>query len=755
MMVAGLSLAVAGAGAAENARDAEAMAAQQTLTLERLYGEPDLSGAQPRRVQFSPDGAAVTYLKGSEEDPNRYELWRYDRDSGRSQRILTAEQLGGADGALSEEEQARRERQRIAALTGIVDYQPGPLGRRLLVPLAGALHLHDLESRATQTLAPSGDAVIDPKFSPDGGWVAYVRNGDLYAIELAGREEKRLTTRPGDEVSNGLAEFIAQEEMDRDTGYWWSPDSRRIAFLQVDESAVRVEQRFEVQATSVDVVQQRYPATGTANVTYRLGVVDLETSEVTWLPLGESTDIYIPRVDWFPDGTALAVQRQSRDQQRLELLRFPVDGKDPVVLLAETGDTWVDIYDDLTFIDDGARFIWSSSRDGYKHLYLYRADGRMLRQLTAGPWEVTGERNERALLHVDGEGGWIYFMATRATPTERHLYRAALDAQRTSDPERLSGRPGWHTIRFAPDGESYVDVFSNVETPPSVTLHEPSGERIGDVEANALDDEHPYAPYRASHAATEFGTLEAEDGQTLHYSIKTPKTRAGRRPVVIMVYGGPHGPRIKNQWGNLLDQVLVDRGYIVFSLDNRGTDFRGVDFDRPIYRNMGDAEVRDQAVGVAYLRTRPDVDPDRIGMFGWSYGGYMTLMCLTRTPDLYAAGVAGAPVTDWRLYDTHYTERYMSTPADNEDGYRRSNVLSHIEGLRAPLLLMHGMADDNVLFSHSTALMKALQDEGKLFELMTYPGAKHGLLRDPKEGLHAYRVILDFFDRRLAGPARS
>jgi len=300
-------------------------------------------------------------------------------------------------------------------------------------------------------------------------------------------------------------------------------------------------------------------------------------------------------------------------------------------------------------------------------------------------------------------------------------------------------------------GKFYLDRFSAPETPPQVSLHRADGERVAWVEQNALDETHPYYPYVDSHAVTEFGRLEAEDGQTLHYYLRKPADFDASRkyPVVLKVYGGPHGQSVTRRWGSIFDQWLVRQGYLVFQLDNRGTGYRGTAFDAPIHKRMGSVEVRDQARGVEFLRSLDYVDAERIGLFGWSYGGYMALMCAMQNPELYAAAVSGAPVTDWRLYDTHYTERYMGNPGPDAAAYDAAGVLRHAGGLETPLLVVHGMADDNVLFAHSTRLFRLLQAEGIPFEMMTYPGSKHSLLRKPDPGLHAYRTIARFLERQL------
>ncbi|HSM30146.1 MAG TPA: alpha/beta fold hydrolase, partial [Woeseiaceae bacterium] len=560
----------------------------------------------------------------------------------------------------------------------------------------------------------------------------------------------RVTSDGGGLVRNGMAEFIAQEEMDRYTGYWWAPDDSAIAFIRVDESPVQVAERFEIHAEDFEVYEQRYPATGTPNAVVELGVVAPDGTGLRWMDIGDETDIYLPRVDWFPGSEFLAVQRQSRDQQTLDLLKVNAESGESRVLLTETSDTWVNLHNELAFLESRPRFIWSSERSGHAHLYLYDNEGELIRPLTSGAWDVAdGARARSALLHIDEPGGRIFVTGTLDSPVERNIYEVSLSGE--FEPRRLSAEPGWHQADFADSGEFYVDSFSNAGTPPQLSLHRADGARIDFIEDNRLDESHPYYPYLATRPSIDFGTLEAGDGQTLYYRMLRPAGfAAGKRyPVVVYVYGGPMGQDVTNEWGAGFNEILARHGFIVFTIDNRGTGFRGTAFDAPLYRHMGKVEVADQMAGVDYLRSLDFVDPDRIGIWGWSYGGYMTLMSLFKHPDAFAAGVSGAPVTDWTLYDTHYTERYLGTPQDNADGYEASGVFPYAENLATPLLLIHGMADDNVLFTNSTKLMKALQDEGRPFDVMTYPGSKHGLTRVPATGRHAYAHMLRFFRQHL------
>jgi dipeptidyl-peptidase-4 len=730
-------------------------AAGAELTLERLFADPALDGPTPRSLRLSPDGTRVTYLQGKETDQFQLDLWELDTGDGSRRLLVDSSRLVDDEGELSQEEKARRERLRIAALRGIVSYDFSRDGKRLLFPIGGDLYLYDLTvpaERAVRRLTRSEAFETDASFSPGGRYVGFVRDGNLHVFDLERNEERALTEGGGDTLSFGTAEFVAQEEMDRYTGYWFADDDSKVAYTRVDESGVAVEQRLEILAGEVRSYGQRYPKAGTANAVVDLRVVDLAGGETREMDLGDDPDVYLARVAWFPDNRHLAVERQSRDQQRLELLRLDASTGEGRVLLTENSDTWVDLHNVLFFLEERDAFVWRSARSGYDHLYLYSNDGTLTRPLTQGPWVVTSlGRESSAVAAVDEAGGWVYFQGTLDSPLERHLYRVKLDGDESGGPQRVTEGAGWHSVTMDRAGRFFLDRFSSPDTPPRVSLRRADGALVAWVEPNALDGSHPYRPYAAGHAVPELGELEAEDGQTLYYALMKPVDfdPARKYPVILRVYGGPQGQEVTREWGSMFDQWLVRRGYLVFRLDNRGTGSRGTRFDVPIYKRMGSVEVRDQARGVEFLRSLAYVDAKRIGVFGWSYGGYMALMCAMQTPELFAAAVSGAPVTDWRLYDTHYTERYMGNPQRDSAAYDAGDVLSHAGGLGTPLLVIHGMADDNVLFQHSTRLFRRLQSDGVAFEMMTYPGAKHGLLREPDPGLHAYRTIAAFFERYL------
>jgi dipeptidyl-peptidase-4 len=723
------------------------------LTIDRLFDTPPLAGPLIVGLRISPDGSRVTYLQGNPRDKDRLDLWEYDIRQDRARVLVDSTALAPTKEPLSDEEAGRRERQRTAALSGILEYSFAPSGRALLFHLGGNLYYSNLAKPAKHEVVEinhSNSFASDVTISPTGGYVAFIRDQNLHVYDIAKGHGKELTSDGGGAIKNGMAEFVAQEEMDRSTGYWWAPDDRHIAFARVDETPVKVTQRFEIAADNVTTFAQRYPAAGGPNVLVRLGVTDVRSGAVTWIDLGNETDIYLARVNWLPDGKTLAVQRESRDQRRLDLLFADIESGRSHVVLTETSKTWIELHNELSFLTHSREFIWASSRDGYQHLYLYDYEGHLLRQLTAGAWTVDDFRG-RAIKGIDEKNRLVYFTATEKSPTQRQLYSTSLDALDPHKVDRISRENGLHSVTMSSDATFYVDNFTSSTQPPQVSLHAADGKLMARLLENPLNAQHPDAPYLADNSVPEFGTLTAADGQTLYYRLFKPLhfDPAKRYPAIVDVYGGPGVQKVLDNWtGSSFTQILTRAGYVVFQLDNRGTAFRGTAFQCPIHNELGNVEVVDQVQGARWLAAQEFVDASRIGVWGWSYGGYMTLMLMFKSPDVFRAGVAGAPVTDWSLYDTHYTERYLDRPQNNAAGYAASSVFPYTQGLGGKLLIMHGMADDNVLFLHSTKLFRKLQDLGKPFDVMVYPGAKHGLVRQ-HDGRHAYATIKRFFDENL------
>ncbi|MDI5836949.1 S9 family peptidase [Shewanella xiamenensis] len=713
------------------------------LTIERMNASPALAGTSPRGLKLSPDGQRVTYLAGRKDNQNFYDLWQMDVKTGESSLLLNADKL--ASNELSDEEKARRERQRIYG-DGIMEYFWADDSKALLIPASGNLYYFSLADNSVSQLPIGEGFATDARLSPKGNFVSFVRDQNLYVLNLATKKLEAMTTDGGGAIKNAMAEFVAQEEMDRMTGYWWAPDESAIAFTRIDESGVELVTRNEIYADGIKLTEQRYPAAGKNNVEIQLGVVTLNNKVINWVTLSDdkNKDIYLPRVDWLPDSKHLSFQWQSRDQQKLDLQLVALDSlTKPKTLVKERSDAWVNLNNDLHFLKQQSAFIWASERDGFNHLYLFDLKGKLKTQLTKGNWAVD------ELEYIDETAGWVYFTGRKDTPIEKHLYRVPLAGGKV---ERVSREAGMHDPVFADSQSVYLDYFNSLSQPPQISLHGDKGQHLAWVEQNQVKAGHPLYDYAGLWQLPEFKELKAEDGQILQTRLFKPVPFDANKkyPVVVRVYGGPHAQLVTNSWSeqDYFTQYLVQQGYVVFQLDNRGSAHRGTQFEQVIYRHLGEAEVNDQKVGVDYLRSLPFVDSDNVAIYGHSYGGYMALMSLFKAPDYFKAAISGAPVTDWRLYDTHYTERYLAHPANNEQGYEASSVFPYVKNYQSGLLMYHGMADDNVLFENSTRVYKALQDEGKLFQMIDYPGSKHSM-RGEKVRNHLYRSLADFLDRQL------
>ena len=721
----------------------------EQLTIDRIFDGGSLAGPTPIKLKIAPDGARVTFLRAKADDQTTFDLWEYNIKDGATRLLVDARVLAPQGEQLSVTERARRERARSADRHGIIDYSWAPDGKKLLFPVNGKLYLYELSAapaKALRELATGGEAV-DAQISPRGRYVAYVRDQNLWLIDLRDGSARALTHDGAGTIHNGEAEFVAQEEMSRFHGYWWAPDDSALAFEQYDEAPVAKVKRFELYAERSEVIEQSYPAAGAANVTVKLGLVAIAGGAPRWIDLGPDADIYLARVYWLPDGRRLSYQRMARNQQRLDLVLVEAATLIQRTLLSETSPTWVELNDDLHFLERQPAFVWGSDRSGSHHLYLYTIDGTLRHAISSGDWNIDGVRA------VDEKAGLVYADSNRDFVPDRQLYALRLDGSTANSPRRISADDGSHAIEFGKDPHVYVDTFSDPRTPPQVSVHAASGGRLAWIERNPLDAQHPYWPYHDAHIVPEFGSLPASDGQALYYRLFRPAgfDPARHYPVFVSYYGGPHGQVVVRGWVDYFAEYMAQHGYVVFALDNRGMARRGRAFSDGIHRQLGKLEVEDQVSGIRWLKTQAFVDPARIGVFGWSYGGYMTAMLLAKASDEIAAGVAVAPVVDWSLYDTFYTERYLDTPQNNPQGYELSGVTHWLEGLKSPLLLVHGMADDNVLFANSTRLMTALQERGIPFDLMTYPGGKHGL-STPAMRKHAYHAIADFFDKQLKKP---
>ena len=715
------------------------------LTFERVFASPSLNGAAPRGVKLSPDGRYLTLLKNRADDRERYDLWGFDRKAGQWRMLVDSLKLSSGR-ALTEAEKMQRERQRIGDLKGIVSYDWAPDGQSVLVPLDGELFLAALDGKVRKIAGTKGGD-LNPRLGPKGRRIAFVRDRRLWTAPVDGHAEPRAITpeETADTVHWGEAEFVAQEEMARMNGFWWSPDESRLAVERFDEAGVGTVTRAAIGADGTKTFDQRYPVAGSPNADVSLWVMAPDGMGRVAVDLGADKDIYLARVDWAPDGKTLYVQRENRAQTRLDMLAVdPATGKARVLFSETAADkSWINLSDAYRFLDDGS-LIWWSERDGYGHLYHF-ANGQW-RQLTKGAWVVTG------LVGVDQKAGRVTFTATKDDVLAQQVY--ALNLADPAQIERLTDPAFDNAATMDKQGATLMVSRTADAQPVQSYLADAHGKRLAWIEENRVAGDHPYAPFLGRHRPATFGTIPAADGTPLHWMMITPPLEPGKRyPVFTYHYGGPTAQVVHRGWQGALAQAIVDKGYIYFAIDNRGSENRGVAFASALYRAMGTVEVEDQLAGASYLKTLDYVDPRRISTFGWSYGGYMSIKMLEADPGAYAAGIAVAPVTRGQLYDTHYTERYLGDPHKEPQVYEASNALADTHRIVDPLLIVHGMADDNVVFENASAIIAKMQGEAVPFEMMLYPGYTHRI-SGPKVSQHLYETIFRFLDRNGAGSGK-
>ena len=713
---------------------------QKKLTIERIFASPPISGTTPRLLKLSPDGRYASMLKPRADDRERFDLWAMDTSTGQLRMLIDSTKIGG--GEISEAEKMRRERARVGGSKGIVEYEWAPDGRSILAPVDGDLYLADVASGSVRRLTNTPATEIDAHVSESGRYVSFVRDQNLYAIDLPTGSERPLTSEGKDNVTCGTAEFVSQEEMDRRTGTWWAPGDSRVAVECYDESKVEIVTRAAIGANGTRTFDQRYPAAGTANVTASLWLMNADGSGRAKVDLGPNPDVYLARVDWSKDGRTLYVQRESRDQQRLDMLAVdPMTGASRI-LFTEAAKTWINLNDDFTPLKDGS-LIWGSERSGFHHLYRF-ANGQWT-PITQGRWVVTG------LVGIDEAHHRLFFTGNKDDALEQQVY--SVDYLQVGEPQRLSETGYWNTAEMDKHGTRLIVTRSSPDQPSQVYLANDAGKRLEWVDENKLDAMHPYAPYLAAHRPIRFGTIKAADGSTLYWEMITPPLEPNKKyPVFFEHYGGPGtGQQVSRAWASPMRQYWVSKGWIYFQIDNRGSYHRGKAFEDRIYHAMGTVEVEDQASAARWLQKQPFVDPKKIAISGWSYGGYMTLKMLESAPKgLYAAGVAGAPVTKWELYDTHYTERYLGNPAIDPKSYETSDALAGAVKINAPLLLIHGMSDDNVVFENSSMLADELQQADRPFDMMFYVGQTHRIAGEGRQA-NVQKTIERFLDEKVLG----
>jgi dipeptidyl-peptidase-4 len=702
-------------------------AQKKPVTLESL--KASRGGGWSGPSAWSPDGKAFLY-------PSGHTLQIYDCATKTSKELVSTEALDQAAVKAPEEGAFGWTNRRVDS--GGVEFSAS--GKEVLYSTSGDLFLIHVDTGKWEQLTKTPVAEEDAKLSPDGKMVGFRRASDLYTIEIANGKETRLTHDGSETLLNGELDWVYPEELELGTAYWWSPDSKLIAYLQFDTSREPVVPHEDVLGVRVRYEPERYPQVGENNADVRFGVVPAGGGATRWLEVGDTRNTYlIARAGWMPDSRSVYVVRMNRVQNRLELFSIGVESNMPASILREADPYWINLGGDVRFLKDGKRFLWTSEKDGYRQIYLHSIDGKELKQLTRGEWEVRGI----VAVVEQGDEKRVMYLSDEGNPLEQHLYSVKFDG---SGKQRLDKAEGTHRIWAGPGAPYYLDNYSTLKSPSRTTLHSGDGTELGVYrEANTkVRDEFEILP-------TEIVTFKGADGTQLHGRIIKPKGfQAGKRyPVIVNVYGGPGVMLpVHNSWPGVgMDQVYAHQGYVVWECENRGGQGRGHRFETAIFRNLGAAELADQLAGVKYLVSLGFADEKRIGIHGWSYGGFMTLNALLNAPDVFRAGISGAPVTSWMNYDTIYTERYMGLPKENVDAYKNTALAPKAANLKARLMLVHNYEDDNVLFQNSLQMTNALQNAGKQFEYMLYSQKTHSVGGAAAEQMNA--SMLDFFERNL------
>jgi dipeptidyl-peptidase-4 len=710
------------------------------LTVETIYQTGGLSGRGPETTEWSPDGTKLTFVQRDDKG-EKGELWYVDAATGEKKVLVSAAKLASLDPDVNkvknEREKERLTRYHVAA------YLWAPDSKHLIFDSQGQLWLYDLGTETAVQFTSASDPSGDPKFSPDGSRVAYTRKHNLYARPVSGNDEKALTKDTGDSLFNGDIDWVYAEELAVRSNYFWSPDSKEIVFLHMDETKVPTYPITDWMPTHPSVENEKYPKVGDPNPVVKLGVVDADKGKVRWISLTSDEEAYIPRFGWVRDGVIWA-EVLNRTEDKLDL--YFVDaksGKSRIVLTETTPGAWIDFeHLEVRFLKSNGQFLWPSWRDGNMHLYLYSfdkqnpmsADAKLERQLTKGDFEVLGIEG------VDEAAGTVFFTANKDDPRQAHIFSVQLDG---TGFKALTTEEGMHFGNFSDDGKHYTHMYFGPHNSPSITLCAVGGA------CNPV--------WQAKDAIAEYGLrapkyleFKADDGTVLYGRLLLPPEGAatGKIPLIINIYGGPAAQMVRKSTPDPFDEVLARKGFAIFAVDNRGTPGRDRKFQTAIRHEFGTIELKDQLTALDQLLAQyPQLDKDRIAIWGWSNGGSMTVYAMTHS-DRFRAGVAVAPVTDQRNYDSIYTERYMGLLKDDKDGYEQSDVMTSVDKLHGALLLVHGTSDDNVHFQNSIQMIDALIKAGKQFRLMIYPNKTHSISgKDAR--IHLFTMIEDHFEREL------
>lgn len=700
---------------------------------------------RPVNPKPSPDGKTILFLRSEARNPKR-SLFEFDCATGKTRELLTAEKLlNGVDEQLTPEEKARRERMRVSA-GGFADFFPDETASRILLPLSGKLFIFNRADGIVKQLKIPAGTIIDPKWAPNNKLISYVRDADVCVYDIEQDKETRVTVGGGSVKTNGLAEFVAQEEMGRFSGYWWSPDSTQIAYEEVDHTGVETWYVADPTKPDTKPMAQYYPRPGKKNVSVRLGIATVHGGNTTWVKWDVAKFEYLCSVRWDKSGP-LTIQVQDRKQQEIQLLRVDPTTGESKTLLSEKDAAFTNIRQDMPrWQNKGQEFLWVSEQNGGPRLELHDVAGQLIDVI------IGIETGFHSLVHLDSKRNQSVYLGSLDS-TQMHVQTRHYEPnQKDITPgsikaTRLGDKEGLESVVFSENKEIYVLTRTSPSEMPRSFVYNRE-KLIGELPSVA--ETPPTIP------KTHFQQLGSD--RVFYTNVVLPQNFDSKKkyPVIVDVYGGPHHLHVLKAMRNwLLMQWLADQGFIVVAIENRGTPGRGRDWERSIYQKFGQIPVEDQASGLkALAQKHPAMDIDRVGITGWSFGGYMSALAVLKRPDVFKAAVAGAPVTDWEDYDSHYTERYMGVLPESKAAYTASSLLPMAPNLSRPLLLVHGTADDNVYFRHTLRLTDALFRAGKDFDVLPLPGLTH-MVPDPLVTEKLWSRIAAHFSKHLGKPSDS
>jgi len=703
---------------------------KQPLTLKEIFASNELDTTPIRNIQWRPDSKAFTFTKRN-TDNSFLDIYKYDVSSGKSTILIKGIEL-----------LYNSERIKMSSYSWTADGKylliEGPVKSIWRHSTQSPYYLFNLETKQITALSNNNPHLRNVKLSPDGKYVGFVRDHNIYIVDLSNGKEKAITKNGTNNILNGEFDWVYEEEFGLADAWRWSPDSKKIAYWKFDQTRVKEFHLVDEMYPYNKVFNLKYPKVGEQNAIVKIGVAEIETNKTNWMDIGKNDDIYIPRIFWTNSSSSLAILRLNRHQNFLELLMANTSTGETNLILTDSDQDWVDITE-ISFLKTKDQIVFSSEKSGYCHAYLYDYSGKLVQQLTSGNWEIS------ELIGVDEENSLLYFYGKKDSPLEQNIYKVKLDG---TNPTRISKKNGWHFSIFSRNYKYYIDYYSNVTTPTMTVLNNSDG-----TELSLLNNGKIESLSKHNMVYPSFVKFKTTDSTELNgYFIKPNNFNPKKKyPVLVYGYGGPGSQMVVNRWGGqrtFWHQFMTEQGYIIFCMDNRGTGGRGKAFKNLSYLDLSKWSVHDQIEGAKYLATLPYVDKNRIGFWGWSGGGYLTIAMLTRAADYFKTGVAVAPVSDFKLYDAIWTERYMGLANENIEGYKSANLINTAGGLKGKLLIIHGSGDDNVHYQNTLQFINKCIELNKPVDMFIYPNRAHSI-SGGNTRLHLFTKITDYFLRNL------